>query len=71
MCKYSPEHKQYLIDSIAEMQLFVDKVINKIYDQPCISESKLATYHRIIDNKIANIQQFKEMLASKYNHIIQ
>ena len=68
----SPEHKQYLIDSIAEMQAFIDKIISKIYEQrDTISDNSLNIFYGIIDRKKANIKQFADLLSTQYNHSIQ
>lgn len=67
----SPEHKQYLVNSISEMQAFIDKVIGNIYDRrDTISEQSLKTMYEIIDRKKANIDQFKTILQSTYNTAI-
>lgn len=65
------EHKQYLIDSIAEMQAFIDKAIGNIYDRrDTITEQSLTVMHGIIARKKANIEQFKTILQSTYNTAI-
>lgn len=65
------QHKQYLIDSIAEMELFIDKIIATIYERrDIITDRALNTYYGIIDRKKANIEQFKQLLATQYNHTI-
>lgn len=65
------QHKQYLIDSIAEMDSFIDKVICNIYDRrDTISESSLSAMQGIIDRKKKNIVEFRELLQAQYNHTI-
>lgn len=67
----SPEHKQYLIDSISEMNAFIDKVIANIYDRrDTISEKSMQAMYGIIDRKKENIARFKTMLTTQYNHTI-
>lgn len=65
----SPEHKQYLITSIAEMELFVDKCIAKLYTGEISTEVGAKAIAGVIDRKQANINHFKELLRTKYNHI--
>jgi hypothetical protein len=66
------QHKQYLIDSIGEMEAFVDKIIGKIYEQrDTISDNSLKTFYGIIDRKKEAISEFKQILATEYDYIIQ
>ncbi len=63
------EHKQYLIDSIVEMEAFIDKIIGKLYEgRETLTESSVNTFNGIIDRKKANIAQFKELLSTQYNY---
>lgn len=65
------EHKQYLIDSISEMEVFIDKIIGKLYEgRETLTESSVKTFQGIIDRKKANIVQFKELLRTQYNHAL-
>lgn len=67
----SEQHKQYLIDSIAEMQAFIDKCNANIYDRrDTISGKSLTAMYGIIERKEANINQFKHLLLSQYNTAI-
>lgn len=66
------EHKQYLIDSINEMNTFIDKCIDKLYtDRETISETSAKTIAGVIDRKRANVNLFKELLRTQYNHFIK
>lgn len=66
------QHKKYLIDSIAEMETFIDKVIGNIYDRrDTITPNTLHVLNGIIDRKRENIERFKELLNSEYSHTIQ
>lgn len=66
------EHKQYLIDSIDEMNAFIDKCIVKLYtDRETISETAAKAIASVIDRKRANVNQFKELLRSQFNHLIK
>lgn len=65
------EHKQYLIDSINEMNAFIDKCINKLYtDRETISETAAKAIAGVIDRKRANVNYFKALLQSQYNTAI-
>lgn len=67
----SPEHKQYLIDSVAEMEDFVGKLIGKLYDgRETLTAASVKTFQGIIERKQANIAQFKQLLQTQYNHTI-
>jgi len=64
----SPQHKQYLIDSIAEMEAFCAKLEVKINET-----SNDITGHAmcgIYSRKQENIAQFKALLQSQYNTAI-
>lgn len=62
------EHKQYLIDSINEMNTFIDKCIDKLYtDRETISETAAKVIAGVIDRKRDNIKLFKDLLQSQYN----
>ncbi len=62
------EHKQYLINSIEEMETFIDKCIAKLYKGEIATEVGAKAIANVIDRKKANIRQFKELLRTKYNH---
>lgn len=65
------EHKQYLIDSIAEMEAFNAKLTAKIEtEQRNIGELALLAMCGIVDRKDKSIRKFKETLRTKYNHVI-
>lgn len=63
------EHKQYLISSIAEMEIFIDKCIAKLYTGEIATEVGAKAIAGIIDRKKANVSQFKYLLRIKYNHV--
>jgi hypothetical protein len=64
------EHKQYLIDSITEMELFIDKMIANIYDRrDTIGDKSLNAMYGIMDRKKANIAQFKRILREEHNYV--
>jgi len=65
------QHKQHLIDSIYEMQSFINKIIGNIQERrETITSKSLATFYGIIDRKNENIHQFKQLLKEQYNHTI-
>lgn len=64
------QHKQYLIDGITKMELFIDKCINNIYDRrDTIGEKSLNTLYGIIDRKKANIAQYREILRKEHAYV--
>lgn len=64
----SPQHKQYLIDSITEMQAFCAKLEIKINE----TNNDMAHHQMrgIYSRKQENIAQFKAILQSQYNTAI-
>lgn len=65
----TPQHKQYLIDRISDLELFIDKVINTIYERrDTVTESALVIYYGIIDRNKKTISDFKQLLQDQYNH---
>ena len=66
----TPEHMQYLIDSIAEMEAFNAKLARKIeLEQHNMSDGVLLAMCNIVDRKDENIQQLKRRLADQYGYI--
>jgi hypothetical protein len=63
-------HKQYIIDSITEMRMFINKMENNIRDNgEAFSDATISTMRGIIARKKANIAQFKELLKDEYNYV--
>lgn len=64
----TPSHKQYLIDSIAEMESFCAKLEIKINEtnNDMTGHALCGIYSR----KQENIARFKDILRTKYDHII-
>lgn len=63
------EHKQYLITSIAEMEVFIDKCIDKLQSGDIKTEAGANAIAGVIDRKRANINKFKDLLQAQYNHV--
>jgi hypothetical protein len=63
-------HKQYIIDSITEMRMFINKMENNIRDNgETFSDATISAMRGIIDRKKANIKQFKQLLRDEYGYI--
>jgi hypothetical protein len=63
------QHKQYLIDSIVEMEAFNAKLTRKIEtDQQYMSDTVLQSMCNIVDRKDENIRQFKQLLREQYGY---
>lgn len=63
-------HKQYLIDGITEMELFISRCINNIYERrDTISKQSLSAMHGVIDRKKENIAQYRELLRKEHAYV--
>lgn len=58
------QHKQYLIDSIAKMQAFCDKLAAKM--DTCNNDMSYNGFRKVYAAKQANIEQFKQLLHKQY-----
>lgn len=63
------QHRQYLIDSIHEMEKFNERLIAKIEaEQANMSEAALQGMCGMVDRKDANIATLKALLQEKYGY---
>jgi hypothetical protein len=59
-------HKQYLIDSISEMEAFLCKLAVKM--EACNNDMSYNGMRRVYFSKQDNIRAFKQLLLSQYGY---
>jgi hypothetical protein len=60
------QHKQYLIDSINEMQSFCDKLAAKM--ENCNNDASYHGFRKVYLSKKENISQFVQLLREQYGY---
>lgn len=60
------QHKQYLIDSINEMQSFCDKLAAKM--ENCNNDMSYHGFRKVYASKKENISYFKHLLRLQYGY---
>jgi hypothetical protein len=60
------QHKQYLIDSIVEMEAFCDKLAAKM--ENCNNDMSYHGFRKVYFSKKENIEQFKQLLRKQYGY---